>query len=92
LFYWCLDNALVNVYLYWQFWQINIDLTSTTTQLEFQNQIIHHFMDYGIATLVTLPSSSFLLQNRRFHNIDSLSKMHILNKVHILIKKMRGQY
>jgi hypothetical protein len=63
LFYWCLDCALINAYLCWQFRQTNIDLTSTTTQLEFRNQVIHHFIGYGVVTSVTLPSLSFPPQN-----------------------------
>jgi hypothetical protein len=48
-------------------------------------------MGYGVATSATLPSSSFPPQNRRFHSIDSLPKMHVLNGVHIPIKKARGR-
>jgi hypothetical protein len=92
LFYWYLDSALVNAYFYWQFWQTNIDFTSITTQLKFQNQVIHYFMGYGVATSVTLPNSSFPPQNHQFHSIDSFLKMYVLNKVHILIKKAKGQY
>jgi hypothetical protein len=90
LFYWYLDSTLINAYFYWQFWQTNIDLTFITTQFKFRNQIIHYFISYGVATLATLLNSSFPPQNRRFHSIDSLSKMHVLNRVHIPIKKAKG--
>jgi hypothetical protein len=36
-----------------------------------------------------LLNSSFPLQNCQFHSIDSFSKMHVLNKVYILIKKAK---
>jgi hypothetical protein len=67
-----------------------IDFTSITTQLKFQNQVIHHFIGYGVATSATLPSSSFPPQNRQFYNINSLPKMHVLNGVHIPIKKVKS--
>jgi hypothetical protein len=50
-------------------------------QLKFQNQVIYHFMSYKVANLITLPSSSFPPQNHRFHSIDSLSKMCVLNGI-----------
>jgi hypothetical protein len=68
-----------------------INFTSITTQFKFQNQVIHHFMGYGVATSATLPNSSSPPQNHQFHSIDSLSKIHVLNEVHISIKKTKDQ-